>query len=265
MLIKPWTDTQTPRHFLEDEADNETPNLIPHLSIEYAGTSATTLIICPQTVKVITETIGGTKCGEIFIKYPEIPKIVSDSVEDEYDEDEQLYSAIMEKSLKDKFTEFTIPILVHQNSLTVVVPHQTNAVAINALSDKLVEFFSSKITNWITLAPCQLNNNQTLNKFSIGSESELVNSIPTVQPPHFITGIGASVTSTLALTEGVRLVSLILNAEGQPGYEKIDPDSIIDASHVVAELIGLERDAFIKRVSLSVRKFNSYSTSGMYI
>lgn len=246
---------------MDDEDSSDTPDLIPDVSVEYNG-SADSIIIAPKTLKVLTENIeGAQKKGSITVKYPEIKQIVSEKFSNEYDEDEQLYAAIMEKSLNDKFTGLDIPIYEYLNYLIVTIPHISNSVALNVLGDQISSKLSIK--NWIVLSPSQLNNNETLNKITKGKVNELVEQIPQMKPPHFITGISASVISSL-VPKDVSLIGLILNAEGQSGFEKLDNESLIDASYVISHLLRLD-SKYLKSVSLSVRKFNGYSNSGMYI
>lgn len=269
MLIKPWTELH-PRHILEDEDEDESPDLVPEVSIDCSA-SCKTILICPQTCRVIADSLPQkVENGAIHISYPQIDQLVkqkfgSGGFEDDYDEDEQLYAAITEKSLKDRFTEMEIPIFEYGLTIVITVPHLTNTVATNVLGTAIVNYFADKVQTWITLSPCPLNNNETVNKFKLGSiPHDSIALIPNIQPPHFITGICGSINSNLSL-KNTNLVSLVLNAEGQPGFEKLDNDAIIDTSHIVSGLLGIKDSKYLKSVSLSARKFNGYSNSGMYI
>lgn len=273
MLIKPWTEVQNPRHVLEDEGSDDSPDLIPEILIT-CSESADTLMICPMTTKILIDAIPDkSPCGSISIRYPDIEKLMNKKPVDhgdheDYDEDEQLYSAMTEQSLKHRFTELDIPIYHHQtNHLMIIVPHITNSIAINMLGNALVEFFNDQIAHWVTISPCPLNNNETVNKFIIAESNDIIDAIPHIKPPHFITGISGAINSNLYVRKNPsNLVSLILNAEGQPGFEKLDNDSIIDASHIISELLTINTpEKYHKAVSLSARKFNGYSNSGMYI
>lgn len=267
MLIKPWTEVQAPRHLLEDEGGDDQPDLLPQVSIQYSGT-ASSILVSPHTTRIIVEAIPETvPCGNVTVRYPEIGKIIATTFNpDEYDEDEQLYSAITEKSLKDRFTEYDIPLVQYGKTVAVTVPHFTNSIAANVVAAQLVDFFGDKVDQWITLSPCPLNNNETVNKFLLGTATGTgtIDSVPNIKPPHFITGISGAVNSNLSVKKA-NLISLVLNAEGQPGFEKLDNDSIIDTSHLVAELLDIKQSQYLKTVSLSARKFNGYSNSGMYI
>lgn len=217
-------------------------------------------MVVPANIKVIIDCIDKQQVGSIEVKYNlPVPQAPDD---DEYDDDEQLYAAIT-KTLNDKFTSATIPLFQHKNTLLVSVPHQTNTIAMNILGKALVR--ELKVENWITLSPCPLNNGQTINKLSTTSHYDSIpeyKMIPSVTPPHFITGVAGKIT--LELAHSNKLCTLILNAEGQPGYEKLDTDSLVDSSHIIAKILDLD-DKYLKAVSLLVRKFNSYSNSGMYI
>lgn len=231
--------------------------MIPEISIDYKETTNFALV-CPETLKVIGDSIiDKTQVGSIQVKYKFdniLPPI------DDYDEDEQLYNAIMEKSLASKYQNYSIPMYKLDNkSLTIItIPHITNQIALNLIAKALAELDFDK---FIMLAPCMLNNNQSLNKFVYGLNDESFMNIPAIRPPHFITGIGGSLSSKLYLAKR-KFICLVLNAEGQPGYERIDNDSLVDASTVLAKFLYLNK-LFLKAVS-KVRKLD-YSSSGMYI
>lgn len=271
MLIKPWTEVLQPRHVFEDEDDNASTNLIPEVSVDLNQSDSSNIdqiIICPATIKIILEKVANKETvGTVNVKYPQIGQVVNEHMEnnDEYDEDEQLYTAIMEKSLKGRFTDLLLPIWKYEKSLMIVVPHITNLIATNILGEALVDYFYDKAKSWITFSPCLLNNNETLNKLSLKNQESKLDYIPNVKPPHFITGISASINSLLSTKQEAELISLILNAEGQPGYERLDNDSLIDASHVFSKIFLKENtNKYLEDVSLSVRS-TSYSNSGMYI
>lgn len=203
--------------------------------------------------------------GSIKVEYPHL-STESDQNE-EYDEDEQLYSALNREANSRKYHAADIPIYVmgpEGAGLALVVPHFTNPIAEKLVAAEIAKL-APRRSNWIVLAPCVLNNGTSLCRLDLGTQFDHV---PRLQPPHFITGIGGAVVSELAKLNGLEHCNvLVLNAEGHPGYEKIDADSIMDAVEVIGtNLVGkLVKSDYIKKMSQSVRKINSAATSGMYI
>lgn len=226
-------------------------------------------MVVPGTISIINDLLPGKKVGTVKVHYS---KEQTPEEDDDYHEDEQLYAAVRQRELDSKFPNQELTIFAHKNFWTIVVPHFTNIITTNLLAKKLAELIPS---TWLTLAPCSINNNQSLNKMSSEklnivdskSNTSLANillTVPTLKPPHFITGIAASITSQ---NVSKSVLTLVLNSEGQPGFEKSDNDAIIDAAYVLGEILLDEplRELYLKKVSLSVRKFNGYSNSGMYI
>lgn len=237
-------------------------------------TSTDYIIISPETLNVLVKNLPKSKTvGFITIEYPRLTEFqAKDENDDEYDEDEQLYSAVMRKSLTDKYGKLEIPIVQHETScLSISIPHFPNIIVNNILARKLTEELDKKINKaWITLSPSLISSNETINKLEVDFDlktPEIYSSIPSLKPPHFITGIGASVNSQISLLCQPRLMSLVLRSEGQSGFEKIDADSFIDACFVLNELLvgPSDEENYLKKVSLSVRKINGYANSGMYI
>lgn len=237
-------------------------------------TSMDYIVISPKTLKVLVEDLpNGKTVGYIKIEYPQLADLqTNDEDNDEYDEDEQLYSAVMRKSLIDKYGKLKIPIVQHYDRyLSVNIPHFPNIIANNILAQKLTEKLDKKINKaWITLSPSLISSNETINKLEVDSDMQIPDiyaAIPSLKPPHFITGIGASFNSQISLLRQPRLMSLVLRSEGQSGFEKIDTDALVDASFVLNELLvgASDQEDYLKQVSSTVRKINCYSNSGMYI
>lgn len=117
-----------------------------------------------------------------------------------------------------------------------------------------------------------MNNNQSINRLIVNAGTvhrhPLIESIPVLKPPHTITGISAGVISQLNTKLGrlAQVVALVLNSEGQPGFERSDNDAIMDACFVIGKLVDdVDEEAYVKSVSSAVRKFSGFSNSGMYI
>lgn len=236
---------------------------MPTVSLSYTSTdSIDTVVVVPQSIKVVLDNVSKSAVGSIKVEYPQLT--TDDNQNEEYDEDEQLYSAVSKEANLKTYQSADIAVyrLEGQRALAVVVPHFTNPIVEKVVAHELGKLPVDS-ANWIILAPCVLNNGVSLSKLAAGS---LFDNVPKVQPPHFITGIGAAVVSELAtLNRLEKCNTLILNAEGHPGYEKVDADSIMDAAEVASEYFVKSKADYIKKLSQSVRKINSSATSGMYI
>lgn len=228
------------------------------------------VLVAPWNIGVAVEPLKSTILGSVTLSYPLIAD--EDAEEDEdYDEDQQLYSAMTNKSLRLRYKKEVLPIKLHEKgSASIVVPHITNTVAYNMLARKLTETLKPA-KGWIALAPCTINNNQTLNRLLAASAqlklTPAFDLIPPLRPPHFISGISAAVTAEINRSELRNAICLVLNSEGQPGFEKLETDAIVDAAYVLADILvgDAEKESYLSAVSKAVRKFNGYSNSGMYI
>jgi proteasome chaperone 1 len=254
---------------LDDEDDHSDEAILP--TIELNGTVPETVqyvVVCPHNLKVLTSNLGGESIGSIEIFYPEINAVQEpdDTVEEDYDEDEQLYNAMFKSSLAKKFPSTSIPVvLLDSKSIVLTIPYFSNAITYNVLAKFIIS--SIKCHNWLTLAPATLNNDQTLNKLYVDNELNNINlrNVPNLTPPHFVTGISAAVVSQLNLTNHPNYAMIVLQSEGQPGFEKSDSDAIVDAAYTLSSLLLHNSHDYVAAVSLVVRKFNPYSNSGMYL
>lgn len=197
------------------------------------------MLIIPTSLKILGD-FDKKQVAEIVIKYKNVEEV---DVKD-YDEDEQLYNAM--KLVK--YPNYNIPIYKFNGNFVIIIPHISNTIVINKLSEVLVNL---DIKSWITLAPSNIP--QSLNQVGI-----LDFKLPHMKPPHFITGISASINSNL-YKKGKKFVGLILRGEGQPGFEIIDGDAMVDVAYVLESHYHID---LVKHVSTKVRKF---TYSGMYI
>ncbi|KAI5955397.1 hypothetical protein KGF57_003723 [Candida theae] len=270
MLIKPITETRNPRHTLDDDDSNAKPNPIPDIKITLIEDSIKYdyALIVPQTVSLVQDQLpNNNSVGKIAIDYSSsIKDISSEQEQEEYDEDEQLYAALQNEALKDKFKTEHIPIYLSNGVLSIVAPHFTNTIVYNLLARKLVQQLHPSIS-WILLAPSNLNNNQSINKLLLKTDASLslLSQVPILRPPHSITGITAAITSQLDVANTENAITLVLNSEGPLGFEKSDNDAIIDTAYVLSEIIGINKEEYVKSISSKVRKFNGYSNLGIYI
>lgn len=234
-----------------------------------ADVKISSMVVIPQTISLLIHTAPKTTIGSITVTYPQIEtQLDSAPTEDDFDEDEQLYSAVDTQVLQRKYPSTAIPILLIDDSQTVaiIVPHFVNTIA-ERLVAKKIALISTAESQIMTFAPCQINNNLTISRLDMSPK--WFQEVPLLQPPHVITGISAALISELSKTDFdfTRLGSLVLNAEGQPGFEKIDADAMMDAADQSANfLVGVKyKDEFLNQLSLTVRKVNSAVTSGMYL
>lgn len=215
------------------------------------------VVVVPKNMAVVIEHVPNKKtAGKIEITYPQLKDLKEK--EDEYDEEEQLYSAVTQQAKKYKTLE--IPVVSSGSNLFVVVPHFYNPIVDTFVAREIAQFGAKA---WVVLAPSMLNYRCTLCRLDVSSKFEHV---PQLQPPHFITGIGAALVSALGQEEKLESAGvLVLNAEGHLGFEKVDADSIMDAAEVVCGAWVEDKQNYLKKLSLTVRKINSSATSGLYV
>ncbi|RCK66075.1 hypothetical protein Cantr_01755 [Candida viswanathii] len=274
MLIKPITETRNPRHTLEDEDENQ-PNFKPTITVKLTKQpriAPQTVLVMPSTISILQDQLKFEPIGLIHIDYPELYESIDKSSELEYDEDEQLYVALKNQNLKNKYPKLDVPVVANSDIsvVSITIPHFYNAITYNLVAREVIKTFS-ETRDWIVLAPCGLNNNQSVNKLLAGQEvkrgKELMDQVPELKPPHAITGIAGSVVSQLNLSPGKNITCLVLNSEGQPGFEKSDNDSIVDVSYLLVHLFEVvNQQEYLNAISNKVRKFNgAFSNLGMYI
>lgn len=225
----------------------------------------------PEVLKIIVENYGAHEvAGHIKIFYPKIESDAAD-VEEIYDEDEQLYAAAKHTSLKEKYKSQNIPILHNFGSFySIIVPNFSSIIVNNILGAKLKERLDDKIQKtWITISVSDfLSDSNVLRMQNIIAPKmpDVFTSIQLLEPPNFITGIAASLTSYVSSCSKNAIVGIVLKGEGHMGFEKIEPDSILDAAYRLSELLPEEqKESYLAKICLSVRKLNGYTSSGMYI
>lgn len=258
---------------MEDEDENQ-PNFKPTISIKLTKQPSIppkTIVVLPSTISILQDQLKFEPIGVINIDYPELYDTIDKTNELEYDEDEQLYVALKNQNLKNKYPKLDIPIVANSDNsvLSTTIPHFFNSIAYNLLAREVIKVFND-INEWIILAPCGLNNNQSINKLQSGEVSkgkELLDQVPDLKPPHAITGIAGSMVSQLNLNSKNQITCLVLNSEGQPGFEKSDNDSIVDTSYLLVNLFTVhDQQEYLDAISNKVRKFNgAFSNLGMYI
>lgn len=223
-------------------------------------------LICPTTLSILLESIPEReKVGTISIKYPDI---VDAEEEDDYNEEEQLYSAMNKKTLQEVYPNEDIPLYAFDNSLCTLVPPFRNVITNNVVATELVNTFSKKVAKtWITTSPFPINSKQTINILQEGEldqELEICMDLPLLNPPNYITGISGSIASRVSQLSTPKLASLVLNGEGPFGFEKVDTEALNDAGVVLTNIIApTKRNMYSKTLSTIIRK--SYANSRIYI
>lgn len=227
------------------------------------------LLVVPSTISPIVQEASKTVVGNISIRYSYSEHDQNhETTEEEFDEDEQLYSAVNTQAILRNYPSATIPVYLIEDSHTVaiIVPHFANTMTEKLVAAKIVSL-ADRDAQWLVLAPCQINNNLSICRLDLSPQ--WYSNVPLLQPPHFVTGFSASIISAIFKSgyDLSKVSVLVLNSEGQPGFEKIDADALMEAAENGAKfIVGNEKkDGFLKELSVSVRKINSSATSGMYI
>lgn len=247
----------------EDEFQNEPAVPQVDVTLETPEVFRHVLVV-PASMSVLLQALPKTSVGSIDVTYAESE--VAEN-EEEFDDDEQLYSAANLDAIRRKYPAASIPLYAVTDVpvLAVSVPHFANPIAEKRVAG-VIATLAPNATVWVALAPCQLNNGTTIGKFDLSST--LFGTVQPLQPPHFATGISAALISVLSSQNKLDNVgSLALNAEGHPGFEKVDADAIMDAAReVYATFFDLAKASeAVQKLSGIVRKINSASTSGMYL
>lgn len=255
---------------MNDEEESTEKPLIPLVKLTWeTQISPTCVVVVPSTIASFVEKAPTTTVGIITVRYAQLDRSTDqDVLDDDFDENEQLYSVLNMQALLRKYPNVDIPVyhVTDTKTLAVVVPRFTN-VYVEKLLAKKIALLGDEQTQWLTLAPCQINNNLSICRLDTSPEN--FKEVPLLQPPHVVTGISAALISEMAKSKGdlTKVFALVLNSEGQPGFEKVDADALMDAAEKGAcMLVGKDRKvAYLKALSLSVRKISSADSYAMYI
>ncbi|KAK6461257.1 hypothetical protein DFJ63DRAFT_315059 [Scheffersomyces coipomensis] len=287
MLIKPLGEYKPPRHALDEEDDSVQPLPKPSIVIDLNDDikSIDYIIIAPSTLSSLPDSFGSEKSvGSIAIKYDLADLVPPKASDDEVVDDDEDYNIIEQLYSANKINKFEtssldpIDIKFHQvenhSIISIVIPRYSNIITFNLLGKAIVEKLALIVKHdWILLTPCSLNNGSTISKLELSSKKEekddahklILDSIPNLKPPHFITGIAASVLSQLNILETKSVLTLVVDSEGHSGFEKSNSDAVVDAAFVVGSILLSSPDDYMLNVSKKVRKLNGFSNSGMYI
>ncbi|CAN3365013.1 hypothetical protein DICA1_F30724 [Diutina catenulata] len=238
MLIKP-IEHRGPRHVLDE--DPHIDNSVPVFSGgDVLASSDKPVLVVPTTLRTLTEVLAGKTVDTIALEYSPIkPSTTEDG---EYDEDEQLYHAILTKAQ----SPVKIPVVDHGKFLSITVPTLKNPIEYSVIGRWA---FSLKDTNFVCVSPCSLTGT------TVAYLGEPIPDVPQMQPPSSVTGIAAAISQHIT---NARI--LAVNAEGQPGFERVDPDALVDAGYLLPRILPLG-EAYPSKVATAVRKV----TDSMYI
>lgn len=227
-------------------------------------------MISPHNTKLLVKSLPkGQKTGTIKIKFPK--SIVEDVTEDTFDEDEQLYTAMEGKIKTNSYGTYEIEIWKNTDSIiSVVVPHFKEVIVNNMLSRKLVEKFCDLVQSWVILSLCEIKYGDILNRLDINDineQAKVYSSVPSLKPPHFISGISACLHAQLKRRPGTLLFSIVVRSEGSLGYERINVESLLEAGYVLAKIFGKDFDykSYIESITIGSKALRRGYGSLMYI
>lgn len=201
-------------------------------------------LLVPSSASILAKKAPGNRIGTISLKYS-IPAPASNQ---DYDEDEQLYAAMAVS--RDKYAPVSIPVMGRPDQwVAVVVPALENAIAYNVLATALVEYVPA--ATWVTVAPCSIYGH-TVAKLETGPH-QYAAAVPNLCPPHFVTGIAAAVNK-----RAKDALCLVVSAEGQTGYERVDADALADVSRVLGDCMHFGAE-YHTTVAKAVRKTELHS------
>ncbi|GMM32849.1 hypothetical protein DASC09_001740 [Saccharomycopsis crataegensis] len=294
MLFKPWSEFErAPRHALSEDYQDEDPltsNKVP--SFKFSQNVSSTqdleinrknpLIVAPYNLKFVLDALPVTKSiiASITItkgrKSDEGSTTTTTSVNDDDDDDgylqdQQLYSATGQS---EAFSTFVVDILSLEGLQinVVAMPNFTNSHPMinNQLTRYLIEQILSP-ENILLLSPCCINYNESLGKvINFSHDAPLAQkfaNISFLKPPHFVSGITASVMS-FATLKNIPTVNLVLDSEGVANFERINEDSVLEIIQVLGkDYFKFDQTQYKKFRDVAVKKssLNDYVTSGMYI
>lgn len=246
------------------------PEPLPLVDVKVSDIqSIAKIIVVPEVLGAVIQQFPFKKTvGTILISYPDQHKESSSQQNQEFDEDEQLYGAM---NYKQKYPTTEIPIQeLVPGTLAIVVPHFSHIIVNNVLAQQLTNTLSTSI--WITLAPCALENLISCSKLSLnlasydGGLPKTVSLIPNLGPPHCFTGISAAINS---LVTECPLISIALNAEGQPGFEKVTNSIQLEAAKIIGSFAYDDNENlqahYAKNLSTRLRKLMANDDYGMYL
>lgn len=236
------------------------------------------VLVVPSTMAIITSVFDKSPCGaiDVFYEYHSLEE------PDVYDDDEQLYLTHGSGRVLPSESAKVYEIL--PGTIAIEVPHFSQPIVDKLVAMELAGLVAGK--NVTVLAPGTLGFGQALGRLDLGGSR--FTEVPLVLPPTFITGISAALVATLGAgaslltSEGTggaegagssagaegegqsqNVAALVLQSEGQPGYEKVDADAIVEAGKAVFQ--SWNQPGKVAALSSAVRKLNSSSTSGMYL
>lgn len=257
---------------MADEENASPPQIsVLNIVLNPPASKPTLLLVVPHSLSVIVDSVQiKSTVGEYTFAFRsnagenEAERATSNESDSDFDDEEQLYSALLSASQK----SFKRPIYAlgpQMDVFAVVVPHVGDVLAEKMLA-QLIGTIAPEKGHWIALAPSTLGYRQILCRLDLGS-SEFSEVAP-LRPPHYVSGFVAAFVSAM-VDKGVEKNGSVfaLNSEGQIGFEKVDADSIMAAAHYIAGLLvgEAEKTKYVEKLSRTVRRITLSATSGMYL
>ncbi|KAH3671425.1 hypothetical protein WICMUC_004605 [Wickerhamomyces mucosus] len=279
MVFKPWTETKTPRHLIDDQDEEQQEDeeyklgSIPQISIKLNDQLNGKLFIIPENlrfffdgIKFQNEVLSKKIVGQITIKYPE--SVVSNQQsllkDEEYSIEEQLYYNKHNEINKDQSIDIINFELIENNISFIIVPNFTQGNLINynlislELSNFLKTFEQNNNIEILTITPSQLPFNEKIN---ILSNNEKFNTdFKRLEPPFYITGISSSLLTQFSDRKSLDITCFILQSEGISGFEKINDESIYEMAKFLSKYLkfkGYEKN-IKKLIGKNINSFALY-------
>ncbi|ODV86053.1 hypothetical protein CANARDRAFT_28103 [[Candida] arabinofermentans NRRL YB-2248] len=290
-MLRPFQEFATPRHIIQDNQVDDTLDgtepIIPTITIDHhLNTVSDYFIAIPQVLELVSDAIllsytkNATIISTISVTFPDLEAgdemehhDNNDDQDDEFDEDEQLYRSSANYSIKQdekKINVFQITLPSNTKINLITIPTFKNKFIYNMLSIKILDEYKIN-EQLICLGTSELNNNETINKLISKSISSfpsklLINQVPDLAPPHFITGSAGALISRSNIKK-IKNVNLIVDAEGafHMDLERFNYEALVDLGIVLSDYLSLNQSV-VQNIEnkLKFRKASSGS-SGLYL
>lgn len=263
MLFKPYSDTPTPRHIVQDlEVEEEWDSRVetPRASTSWQAPEHSALVVLPSHLAVVVEALGRWQTvATITVAYPTVPQL--EQTLDEFDEETQLY--LPAAGARHAHSTRTIPIQQSEDLpalFAVVMPATAEPMAQHAVGNAVAGAARLVLTIGVSSLPSGLLVAQL-----VLHGAALLEHVAAMTPPLLFTGIAAATIAACNST-ATPCAALAVRGEGNAGHEKIGADEMMDLCLVVAARLELP-SAYTKTAASRIRKLFSgiVSSLGMYL
>ncbi|KAG7744212.1 hypothetical protein KL932_001535 [Ogataea haglerorum] len=247
--------------------------IIPTITVDHhIHTQNTYFVAVPEVLRTVYDALlqlaPSKVVSSIKVSFPELEE--QEEVE-EFDDEEQLYksSTAVLAQQDSKTIELRQTRLNNQDINFLLVPVFKNKLIYNLVASALFQHFG--ISKLVCFATSELSGLHTLNKlvspnFKLPRKELLLEQVPDMRPPNFITGAPGALVSH-ANIYNVEVAAIAVSAEGafQLDMEKFDVAALVDLAAVVDDYLGLGGDYVqIVRELAKVKKAGSGSNA-LYI